>query len=97
MPIVRWPWAGVSSPPIQGDHREHKNAQGNDGIIANFQKELETLQAPLLALTAFALGSVATVTASLAYFRYGKRLRNGDWITPDVFAKRRWIKGFVTA
>ena len=94
---VRWPWAGDNSPPVQGVDGGREKAQGNDGIIAHFQKELETFPAPLLALTAFTFGSVATVTASLAYTRYGKRLRNGDWITPDVFAKKRWIKGSVTA
>jgi len=29
--------------------------------------------------------------------RYYRRFPNSDWITPDVFAKKRWIKGVVTS
>jgi hypothetical protein len=87
MPTIRWPWARDEPPP----------AQEADGISTKLQKKLEKFQAPVLAITAFTLGSVTTVIAALAYTRYGRRLRNGDWITPDVFAKKRWIRGAVTA
>jgi hypothetical protein len=89
MPTMRWPGTGDNPPPVQE----------NDGVYTKLQKKLETFQASLLpvAITAFALGSVTTVTAALAYTRYGRRLRNGEWITPDVFEKKRWIKGVVTA
>ena len=98
MPIIRFPWTTRNNPPpVQVDDGRSKKIQGNDRIVTKLQKELETFHAPLLALTAFTLGSVATLTASLAYTRYGRRLRNGEWITPDIFAKKRWIKGFVTA
>jgi hypothetical protein len=97
MPTTRWPWTGNNPPPVKENDGVYTKLQGNDGVLAKLQKELETFQAPLLALTAFTLGSVVTVTATMAYTRYGRRLRNGDWVTPDVFAKKRWVKGVVTA
>lgn len=65
--------------------------------LQQLREKLEQVPAPLLALTAFALGSAVTVSTTLLYARYGKRLRNSDWITPNVIARKRWIKGVVTA
>jgi len=61
------------------------------------RKMLGQVPPPLLALSTFALGSATTLAATLLYTRYGKRLRNSDWITPEVLGKKRWIKGTVTA
>jgi len=49
-----------------------------------------------LALSVLALGSTSTIGTVFVYRRFFRRIRNGDWITPDVFAKKRWIKGVVT-
>ncbi|KAJ7086050.1 hypothetical protein B0H15DRAFT_845093 [Mycena belliarum] len=67
------------------------------GLVSRVQHKLDTVPASVLALSAFALGSLTTVSGTLAYQRYFRRLKNGDWITPDVFGKKRWIKGRVTS
>ena len=46
-------------------------------------------------LSYIALGSLLTYATMRLHRRY-RRFKNSDWITPDVFAKKRWIKGKVT-
>ncbi|KIJ13684.1 hypothetical protein PAXINDRAFT_135774, partial [Paxillus involutus ATCC 200175] len=33
----------------------------------------------------------------MAWRRWGKRLRSSEWVTPDVLARRRWVRGVVTS
>jgi len=47
-------------------------------------------------LITFLLGSTTAISSVLVYKRYGKRIKNSDWITPKHLAKKRWIKGVVT-
>ena len=65
---------------------------------SNFLNSLANPQTPLaVALpTAFALGSLSTVVGASVYRRYFRRIKNAEWITPDVFQKRKWVKGYVT-
>ncbi|KAF9463401.1 hypothetical protein BDZ94DRAFT_1259266 [Collybia nuda] len=84
MPTIPWPW---TKPVVQ---------ENIDKTTSQFKKSLERIPPPLLALTAFAAGSATTVVLAIFHARYGRRLKNGDWITPDVFARKRWIKGVVT-
>jgi len=65
--------------------------------IQTLYAKLDAIPMPVLALSAFALGSITTVSGRFVYRKYFHRLGNGDWITPDVFAKRRWVKGMVTS
>ena len=83
MPAIPWPasWNKVEPP----------------GLVSRAQAKLNAIPAPVLALSAFAFGSITTVSGTLVYRRYFRRLKNGDWITPDVFAKKRWVKGKVTS
>jgi len=97
MPTIWWPWTGDKPSLPQENDGTLIKLHENEGVLTNLPKKLETFQAPLLAITAFTLGSATTVIAALAYTRYGRRLRNGDWITPDIFVKKPWIKGVVTA
>ncbi|RDB17699.1 putative endonuclease LCL3 [Hypsizygus marmoreus] len=97
MPAIPWPWrkdsaketpnAPLSLPKVREEY---------DELVAQVQTGLASVPPPLLALTAFAVGSFVTVTATFLYTRYGRRLQNSEWITPDMFAKRRWVKGIVT-
>ncbi|KAI3608704.1 mitochondrial protein [Moniliophthora roreri] len=48
-------------------------------------------------LIAFVAGSATTIAASRLYVRYLRRIKNHDWITPDVIEKKRWFKGYVTS
>jgi hypothetical protein len=45
---------------------------------------------------AFLLGSATTLGASIVYRRFFKRIRNAEWVTPDLLKRKRWITGIVT-
>jgi hypothetical protein len=66
------------------------------GLVSELKEKIASTPAPVLALSVFAVGSFTTVTSALVYRRYFRRIPTGDWVTPDVFSKRRWIKGVVT-
>ncbi|KAF7330349.1 hypothetical protein MVEN_02473200 [Mycena venus] len=87
MPVIPWP-AGWN----KGEPPEEIQ-----GLVSRAQAKLNAIPAPVLALSAFALGSITTVSGTLFYRRYFRRLQNGDWVTPDVLAKKRWVKGRVTS
>ena len=58
-------------------------------------EQLDTNATIALAL-AFLLGSATAVGAFTVYRRYFKRIRNAQWITPDLLGRKRWITGIVT-
>jgi hypothetical protein len=43
----------------------------------------------------FAMGSVSMLTLTAVYVRFFRRFPTAGWITPNVYAKKRWIKGVV--
>ncbi|EEB90308.1 hypothetical protein MPER_11498 [Moniliophthora perniciosa FA553] len=47
-------------------------------------------------LIAFVAGSTTTIAASRLYIRYVRRIKNHDWVTPNMIEKKRWFKGYVT-
>ncbi|KAJ6460362.1 hypothetical protein C8R47DRAFT_1161010 [Mycena vitilis] len=87
MPSIPWP-AGWN----KGEPPEEIQ-----GLVRRAQSKLNDVPSPVLVLSAFALGSITTLSSGIMYRRYFRRLKNGDWITPDVFAKKRWVKGMVTS
>ncbi|KAJ7183108.1 hypothetical protein C8R46DRAFT_1065892, partial [Mycena filopes] len=80
MPAIPWPagWSKVEPP------EEIKN------VVGRARSKLDAIPGPVLALSAFALGSATTLSGTFLYRRYFRRIINGDWITPDVFARKRW-------
>lgn len=57
---------------------------------------ITSLPAPTLVLSAFTLGLLSAWGTSFVYKRYFRRLKNVEWITPDMFQRKRWVKGRVT-
>ncbi|KAK0483683.1 hypothetical protein IW261DRAFT_1464535 [Armillaria novae-zelandiae] len=51
----------------------------------------------VLVCSAFAIGAVTTFGGRRVYTRYFRRIQNGDWVTPDMIARKRWVKGVVTS
>ncbi|KAJ3482873.1 hypothetical protein NLI96_g6680 [Meripilus lineatus] len=49
-----------------------------------------------LPLILFASGSLTAIILSRGYRRFFKRIPNGEWITPDIIQRKKWIKGAVT-
>ncbi len=50
----------------------------------------------ILVFSAFAVGAVTTFGGRRVYTRYLRRIQNGDWVTPDMIERKRWVKGVVT-
>ncbi|KII90188.1 hypothetical protein PLICRDRAFT_108674 [Plicaturopsis crispa FD-325 SS-3] len=65
--------------------------------LTSLPAPLPPLPPPLLFLTAFSLGSTLTLGCVGAWTRYGRRVRTGDWVTPDMFKRGRWVRGVVTS
>jgi len=40
---------------------------------------------------------VTALGASIIYRRFFKRIKNAEWVTPDMLGRRRWISGVVTS
>ncbi|KAF9265087.1 SNase-domain-containing protein [Marasmius fiardii PR-910] len=40
---------------------------------------------------------MTTIVALKVYSRSFRRIKNSNWVTPDLFTKKRWIKGVVTS
>lgn len=74
----------------------NKISRKTEEDLGPIRAQLESIPTPLLALIAFSLGVASSTGGALLYARYGRRIRNADWITPDLFAKKRWIRGIVT-
>lgn len=92
MPLLPLPsWGSSSKDGNNSSAQENSILSEIDGL----KEEVEKISPPL-AFALVALGSGATITTAFVYRRYFRRIRSGDWITPDVFAKRKWIKGVVT-
>jgi len=58
--------------------------------------ELELDTNKTIALAAFLLGSATALGTSTVYRRFFKRIKNAEWITPDLLRRKRWITGVVT-
>ncbi|RPD53641.1 SNase-domain-containing protein [Lentinus tigrinus ALCF2SS1-7] len=58
---------------------------------------LSSIPPHILGSSAFVAGLVFGLGAQYVYARYLRRIPNADWVTPDILARRRWIKGYVTS
>ncbi|KAL9710671.1 putative endonuclease lcl3 [Leucoagaricus gongylophorus] len=73
---------------------QHKSVQD---AKEELEQQFIGLPVPLVALIFFGLGFACSTGGALLYARYGRRIRNTDWIVPDYFEKNRWIRGVVTS
>ncbi|KAH7924409.1 staphylococcal nuclease [Leucogyrophana mollusca] len=98
MPLLSWPSREPSQSPSQPKSEGLAAAKNNiKNRLRSRANELVSRPITVIALSAFALGSVSTLAAAFTYRRYFRRLRTSEWITPDVLARKRWIKGVVTS
>ncbi|KAF5381914.1 hypothetical protein D9757_007538 [Collybiopsis confluens] len=65
--------------------------------VAQLKKQSSTIPPAILMVSAFTVGAGTALGCSRIYVRYFKRIQNSDWLTPEVFQRKRWIKGFVTS
>ncbi|KAH0579909.1 hypothetical protein H2248_002732 [Termitomyces sp. 'cryptogamus'] len=92
MPTLPWPWR--SELPSKPHNDFPKTSNDND---AN-SKRLDTrLRSILIVLSSISIGIALTTTSIAITKQYGRRIRNSDWVTPDMFRRRRWVRGVVTS
>lgn len=97
-------WLSDSEPSTSANSSSDSSWRSNDSVHDETfaQKVRRSYDALLaqppesLALAAFLLGSASTLAAARIHKRFYRRFPSADWITPDVFARQRWIKGVVT-
>jgi len=65
-------------------------------FLTNAQNQFQALPPSVAVLTIFTLGSATAMSTVVAYKRFGRRIRNVDWVTPALLSRKRWIKGVVT-
>ncbi|KAK0459786.1 uncharacterized protein EV420DRAFT_1537723 [Desarmillaria tabescens] len=63
----------------------------------NYKAMLDQYPTEVLVFSAFAVGAVTTFGGRRIYTRYFRRIQNSDWVTPDMIARKRWVKGVVTS
>ncbi|KAG6829226.1 hypothetical protein H0H92_005228 [Tricholoma furcatifolium] len=92
MPSIPWPWRSESpstkndiQQPIHDFHDLHDLPQV-------LESRINTIPPAVLALTSFGFGIVTASASAFVYARYGRRMRNSNWVSPDVLANRRWVK-----
>ncbi|KAI0632698.1 hypothetical protein C8Q77DRAFT_1059037 [Trametes polyzona] len=91
------PWSSGSKPPNKDTSKEFKNVSNANDLVAVLDARAAAFPPHLLALTAFLLGGATALGGSYVYVRHFRRILNGEWVTPEMLAKRRWIKGYVTS
>ena len=84
-----WPWRKKDS--TSPNQPNHFTAFLNDA-----RSQIKALPLSVLVLATFTLGSATAMSAAMIYRRFGRRIRNVDWVTPTILNRKRWIKGVVT-
>ena len=67
-----------------------------NALIVKAKQETRNLPPYVVPASAFAAGVLSIVGCRRIYVRNFRRITNSDWITPDVFKRKKWIKGVVT-
>ncbi|RDX49048.1 staphylococcal nuclease [Lentinus brumalis] len=94
------PWSSVSPPPSESAVKKSAVAQLKETLEedqAALLARLSSIPPPILGSTTFAVGVLFGLGAQYVYARYLRRIPNAEWVTPDMLARRRWIKGYVTS
>ncbi|EAU87708.2 mitochondrial protein [Coprinopsis cinerea okayama7 len=96
---LSWPW-NANSRPLPPSWPEGELAlPAPDVVIAKTDAALSswTSSPTVIAATSAVAGGVLAVSVGFMYGRYGKRLQNSHWITPDWLGGKRWVRGVVTS
>jgi hypothetical protein len=65
-------------------------------FFTNAHTQFKALPPSVIVLTTFTLGSATAMSVVMIHKRFGRRIRNVDWVTPALLSRKRWIKGVVT-
>lgn len=82
---------------LKNNINHDKDPKHNNDLFQDLMTRLDSLPTSAIALASFATGAVTAVCTTMFHVRYGRRLKNGEWITPDLLGRNSWIKGVVTS
>jgi len=83
--------------PSRAKHESKTSViQEVDTTVNKQRTEFDSIPPAGTIFAIFALGSVATISSVLLYKRFGRRIRNSEWVTPKLLTRKRWLKGVVT-
>lgn len=85
MPALPWPLGSSSS-------SETKHSPTTQSV-SDLTRDVPV---PVLAASLVLAGGVVVLGGTRLHKRYWRRLVNGEWVTPDVIARKKWIRGYVT-
>ncbi|KIK09435.1 hypothetical protein K443DRAFT_82346 [Laccaria amethystina LaAM-08-1] len=75
----------------------NRDPKHNNDLFQDLKTRVDSLPTSAIALASFATGAVTALCTTMFHVRYGRRLKNGEWITPDLLGRDNWIKGVVTS
>lgn len=85
------PWIWTKSESNTSATQEFNTA------VKRLKAEFDALPPSVAVLATFALGSATAMSGILVYKRFGRRIRNSEWVTPKLLTRKRWLKGVVTS
>ena len=81
-----WPW------PRSGQGDKPKASTVFDDLYA----EIVTLHPVFQASAIFAIGCAFALGGRSVWIRFGYRIRDGHWVTPEIINRKKMMKGVVT-
>ncbi|KAI0669021.1 SNase-domain-containing protein [Trametes maxima] len=65
-------------------------------LVTSIETRVASLPPHLLIISTFLVGGATALGGYRVYARHFRRIRNGEWVTPEMLKKRRRVKGYVT-
>ncbi|KAL4063066.1 hypothetical protein V8B97DRAFT_2026509 [Scleroderma yunnanense] len=66
-------------------------------IVTRIAKNCAVLLATPYTAVAFISGAILGTSSTFVWRRWLRRIRTAEWVTPDILARRKWVKGVVTS
>ncbi|KIK57480.1 hypothetical protein GYMLUDRAFT_46065 [Collybiopsis luxurians FD-317 M1] len=68
-----------------------------EDYIHRLESNASNLSPHVLVASAFTAGAITALGCSRVHGRYFKRMQNSNWISPESFERKQWVKGVVTS
>lgn len=94
------PWSSASSTSKPSETRANgfgkDIADTSDAFVSRLRNQLASLPPQHLAAIMLLVGGAITLGGRSVFVRNFRRIPNAEWVNPDMLARKRWIKGYVT-
>ena len=94
------PWSSTSPTSKPSETRANGLGKGiaetSDAFVSRLQAQFATLPPHQLAAITLLVGGAITLGGRSVFVRNFRRIPNAEWVNPDMLARKRRIKGYVT-